>query len=115
MRKLLTLAVVLTLTGCMTQRDDQYQRAAYKSELDTCLKRQHYYNVTLTPAEYAETERYRSKIDPDLDDTNAIQAVYDKKKAAIMLACDKNAEQSGLRARGGPAVSLPVVFVAPLY
>lgn len=114
-RQLVLIGVLLMLPGCMTQQADKWEKYAYNNELRRCLNQHHHSNVTLTPAEYAETEQYRSTVDPSLDNTGAIQAVYDKKKAAIMSECNKGAELAGNKARSGPSVSLPVVFVAPLY
>ena len=69
MRKLLIIG--LLLSGCANPIAQDAYRMAYDSTMHHCTKR---INVTLTPAEYAETEQYRSKIDPDLDDKAAIQA-----------------------------------------
>lgn len=112
MRELLILG--LLLSGCASQPD--WYGMAYKQSFDACIRLTTYNKLTtLTPAEYAETEQYRSKVDPELDDKAAIQAVYDRKRQAMFNKCDTEAKMLANNQRYGPPVSLPVTFVAPLY
>ncbi len=112
MRKLLIIG--LLLSGCgTTSIQEQAHESTYRNSLTRCVQR---INVVLSPAEYAETEGYRSKIDPDLDNKAAINAVYERKRAQAMDKCRVRAAQEAQAAVSGVnSVTLPVVFVAPLY
>ena len=111
MRKLLIIG--LLLTGCSTGIPESAYRSAYDTSMHYCTKR---IVTKLTPAEYAETEQYRSKVDPDLDNKAAIQAVYARHQALEVDKCRVRASQEAqAHMNAVNKVGLPVVFVAPLY
>ncbi len=113
MKREILISSFLVLVGCASPVAQNAAQTTYNTAYESCVKR---INVTLTPAEYEETEKYRSKIDPDLDDKVAIQAVYERKRASKVEKCRERASQEAQAAANAVNhVSLPVVFVAPLY
>ena len=107
--------LALFISGCSTGYE-QYYEPTYKHELERCLKKLGYETVYLTADEYKATLKYRSKIDPDLDDRATIEKLfYEPKREAIRQQCERDARFTAEARSKPPAVSVPVIFVAPAY